>query len=95
MIKNELIRAIQEEVGGISERETWQYVTFVMEAMTDALSRGETVKITNFGVFEPHEKKARKGRNPKTLEEAEISARTVVRFRNSEVVFQALNPEER
>ena len=95
MIKNELIDEIREELGGISSREVWAYVTFIVEEITKALERGESVKITNFGVFEPYDKKERIGRNPKTLEDAVISARRVVRFRMSDSVFDLLNPDEK
>ena len=94
LIKNDLVEAIRHQLGGLSSREILEYVTFIFDEIAEALGRGETVKITNFGVFEPHDKKARMGRNPKTLEEAEISARRVVRFRMSENVFNALNLEE-
>ena len=92
MIKNELIDNIREELGGISAREVWTYVSFMIEQISEALERGESVKITNFGVFETHDKKERIGRNPKTLEDAIISARRVVRFRMSDSVSELLNP---
>lgn len=95
MIKNELIDEIRAELGGISTREAWIYVTFIVEEIIKAIEKGETVKITNFGVFEPHSKKERIGRNPKTLEDAVISARRVVRFRMSNSVFDLLNPDEK
>ena len=94
MIKNELINNIKEQIGGISTRELWTYATFIIEEITKAVERGETVKITNFGVFEPRRKRERIGRNPKTLEEATISARTVVRFRASENVTAIINGDE-
>jgi integration host factor subunit alpha len=93
MIKNELVEAIRTQIGGISSREVWAYITFIFDEIATALERGETVKITNFGVFETRDKKARIGRNPKTLEEAEISARKVVRFRLSDAMYEWLNPD--
>ncbi len=95
MIKNELIDEIREELGGVSAREVWTYVTFMIEQISEALERGESVKITNFGVFETHDKKERIGRNPKTLEDAIISARRVVRFRMSDSVSELLNPKDK
>lgn len=94
MIKNELVEVIHKQIGGVSSREIWTYVTYVLDEISETLSRGESVKITNFGVFETYHKKARIGRNPKTLEEAEISARQVMRFRMSEHVSDVLNDSE-
>lgn len=94
MIKNDLIESIREEIGGLSAREVWTYVTFIVDEMANALECGESVKIVNFGVFETYNKKERIGRNPKTLEDAMISARRVVRFRMSDSLFDIFNPDE-
>lgn len=93
MIKNELVEAIRNQLGGVSCRDVWAYVSFIFDEIAMALERGESVKITNFGVFETRDKKARVGRNPKTLEEAEICARRVVRFRLSDAMYDWLNPD--
>ena len=46
------------------------------------LASGESVKLSGFGNFVIREKSARPGRNPKTGEIVEISARKVVLFRS-------------
>jgi integration host factor subunit alpha len=46
------------------------------------LASGESVKLSGFGNFVIREKSARPGRNPKTGEIVEISARKVVVFRS-------------
>ncbi len=94
MIKNELINSIREQIGGISTKELWSYITFIVEEISQALERDESIKITNFGVFEVRHKRERIGRNPKTLEEATISARRVIRFRASENVNALINGDE-
>jgi integration host factor subunit alpha len=48
------------------------------------------VKIPGFGSFNVRDKAARIGRNPKTGEEAEISARRVVSFKASQGLKDAL-----
>ncbi len=95
MIKNDLIDNIREEIGGLSTRDVWTYVTYIVDEMARALENGESVKIVNFGVFETYNKKERIGRNPKTLEDAMISARCVVRFRMSDSLFEVFNPNEK
>lgn len=45
------------------------------------LSEGREVKLSGFGNFELKDKTSRPGRNPKTGEEVEVSARRVVTFR--------------
>ena len=57
------------------------------------LKDGE-VKISKFGKFKILNKKARIGRNPKTLKEFTISKRKVVTFYPSESVKKKLNEKE-
>ena len=46
-----------------------------------ALEKGEPVKLSGFGNFAVRDKNSRPGRNPKTGESVDISARRVVTFR--------------
>ena len=55
-------------------------------SIAEALERGETVKLSGFGVFQVREKRARMGRNPKTGEPAAIDPRRVISFRASQVM---------
>ncbi len=59
------------------------FTDFFFEAMSISLERGEPVKLTGFGNFELRLKNPRPGRNPKTGEEVEISARRVVTYKAS------------
>jgi len=52
---------------------------------------GEKIKISGFGNFIVREKRSRKGRNPQTGEEIQISARRVLTFKPSQVLRKALN----
>ena len=56
------------------------------------LERGEKIKVAGFGNFVVRRKVARKGRNPKTGEEIEISRRRVVTFRPSQILRKVANP---
>jgi integration host factor subunit alpha len=50
-------------------------VELVLKAITDCLERGETVKLSSFGLFVVREKGQRIGRNPKTGEQVPIPPR--------------------
>ncbi len=67
-------------------KECSDFVDILFETIAETLERGEEVKISGFGVFRVREKRARKGRNPKTGEKMELSARRVVKFKTSTVV---------
>lgn len=56
-----------------------------MSIIKDNLEGGDSVIITGFGQWKVREKNTRIGRNPKTLEEFEVSPRRVVTFYPSNV----------
>lgn len=66
---------------GLNKREAKKLVEEFFTIMSDSLARGEAVKLSGFGNFNPHDKNQRPGRNPKTGEEIPIEARRVVTFR--------------
>ena len=76
---------------GLSKNISSNLVSDVFEEIMLGLVSGQDVKISSFGTFKTIRKKARIGRNPKTKEEAKISARKVVAFRASKKLKNKLN----
>ena len=76
---------------GLSKNISGNLVSDVFEEIMVGLVSGKDVKISSFGTFKTIRKKARIGRNPKTKEEAKISARKVVAFRASKKLKNKLN----
>jgi integration host factor subunit alpha len=76
---------------GISRNESSEFVERILEEVSAALEKGETVKISSFGTFSIRQKKLRMGRNPKTGEEVPITPRRVVTFRASHVLKDQIN----
>ena len=66
-----------------------------LSQISDALGRGETVKISSFGTFSVRQKGQRIGRNPKTGEEVPILPRKVLVFRPSQVLKNRVNDQRR
>ena len=81
----DLSEAVFQEVG-LSRNDSSQLVESVLAHMSDALAKGEQVKISSFGTFSVREKSARVGRNPKTGEEVPIKPRRVLTFRPSHLM---------
>lgn len=90
MRKSDLADQVVEKLG-VSKKESTDILQMVLDAIREALEKGETVKIAGFGNFVVREKKARKGRNPKTGEEIGITPRRVVTFRPSQVFKKFVN----
>jgi len=65
MNKSELIEALAQEIN-IPHREAAAITNTVIETMTEALARGESIEIRGFGSFIIKEYNSYEGRNPKT-----------------------------
>tara|TARA_B100000925_G_C21948931_1_gene448020 strand:+ start:514 stop:819 length:306 start_codon:yes stop_codon:yes gene_type:complete len=76
---------------GLSRSESAQIVETVLDEISDALIRGEDVKLSSFGSFLVRHKNKRMGRNPKTGEEVPIEPRRVLSFRASHVLKEKIN----
>lgn len=82
MTKADIVSEVYEKVG-LSKKEATDIVETVLDSIKETLKAGETVKIAGFGNFVIREKGSRKGRNPKTGENIEITPRKVVTFKPS------------
>ena len=85
LTRMDLSEAVFREVG-LSGNESAQLVESVLDHISDALVKGEQVKISSFGTFSVRSKSARVGRNPKTGEEVPINPRRVLTFRPSHLM---------
>ncbi len=90
----QLSEAVYQEVG-LSRNESADLVEVVLEQISDALSHGDSVKISSFGSFIVRQKSQRIGRNPKTGEEVPIRPRRVLVFRASHVLKDLVNAAHR
>ena len=81
----DLTDAVHRRVG-LSRTESADMVEMVLDEISDALIRGEQVKLSSFATFQVRQKNERVGRNPKTGEEVPISPRRVMTFRASNVL---------
>jgi integration host factor subunit alpha len=86
----DLSEAVYQEVG-LSRNDSAALVETVLNEIVDALTRGQTVKISSFGSFSVRQKGKRVGRNPKTGEEVPILPRKVLVFRASHVLKNKIN----
>lgn len=86
----DLTDAVHRQLG-ISRNESASFVERILDEVSQALERGETVKVSSFGTFSVRAKKLRMGRNPKTGEEVPITPRRVITFRASHVLKDHIN----
>ncbi len=90
MTKADIVESIYEKIG-ISKKESARVVETIFDNIKECLESGENVKISGFGNFVVRHKRARRGRNPQTGEEIEVSARKVITFKPSNVLKELIN----
>src|SRR4029077_17201906 len=86
----QLAEAVYQQVG-LSHNESAELVESVIAEISDALARGEMVKISSFGSFAVRQKGQRMRRHPKTGQEVPISPRRVLVFRASHALKHQIN----
>ena len=82
MTKADLVDRIFEKIG-LSKKEALEIIEILFDTMKQTFVEGESMKISGFGTFNVRQKMARRGRNPKTGDDLEITPRKVITFKAS------------
>lgn len=80
LTKESLVNTVSEK-SGLSKKDSAAAVSVTLEAIKEALTKGEKVQLIGFGTFDVVERAARTGINPQTKEKMQIPAKKAVRFR--------------
>ena len=83
--KADLVNLLNQKLG-LPKKDCIQIVENFFSEISDALAKGEEVKLPGLGNFSTSYKKSRPGRNPKTGVEVPITERNVVTFNSSNVL---------
>jgi len=78
MNKGDLVEAVSKVVG--KKKLAEDAIGCVLESITGALKKGESVTLVGFGSFKVVKKAARTGRNPQTGKPLKIKAKKVPKF---------------
>ena len=89
MNKRELI-AQTSEGASLTRAQAAKALDVMLEAVTKALAKGQTVAITGFGSFSVTRRSERVCRNPKTGEQVSVPASRTPRFRPSKILKEAV-----
>ena len=90
LTKIDIINLVSDDTG-LSKVKAEEAVEMIIHTIKESLQNGESVILRRFGSFQVRAKSARVGRNPKTGQEAPISARRVVRFKAGKHFKEAVN----
>jgi len=91
LTKRELVVEIANETG-LVQHQVFEVVQRTLDHITDALAKGDTVELRNFGVLEVRLTKPRVGRNPNQPGSSfTIPARATVKFKAGKVMRQKVS----
>ncbi len=90
MKKSELV-AIMAEKAELKKVDAEKALNAFVDAVTEALAKGDKISLVGFGSFETKKRAARKGKNPLTGEEISIAASTVPAFKAGRGLKDAVN----
>ena len=89
LTKSDIVENLNNEIG-LNKREAKELVDMLFNDIKNLLSEGHEVKLSGFGNFQLRDKSSRPGRNPRTGEDVEISARRVVTFKSGQKLKEAV-----
>ncbi len=90
MNKQEIIAKIAKDLGS-TKTTAAQAVDSLIEGITKALKKGDSVTFVGFGTFKTSQRKARTARNPQTGATIKIPKRKAVRFVAGKALKGAVN----
>lgn len=91
MTKAELVAAIAVSMDGMSKVKAEQALNVALNAIMDAVAKGETLTLVGFGAFSKGERGERVARNPRTGEEIKVQAAKTVKFKAGQKFKDAVN----
>lgn len=91
MRKPELASAIAEKAD-LTKEQANRVLNAVLESITTAVGKKETVTLVGFGTFEQRHRGARTGKNPQTGEPVKIKASNTVAFKPGKSLKESVNP---
>ena len=90
MNRSELVDIVASK-GGFRRGDAEKVVDSLLTAITDALTRGDEVRLTGFGAFTVATRAAGQARNPRTGEPVTVAASRQPKFKAGKALKDALN----
>jgi len=90
MNKADLIQAVADATD-LNKAEAGRALDAIIDAITNALTRNDTVSLVGFGTFAVKERAERQGRNPQTGDSITIKAAKMPAFKPGKALKDAVN----
>jgi DNA-binding protein HU-beta len=93
MNKGELIDAIASKAS-VTKKEADAILAAMVDTIVETVSQGDKITLVGFGTFEPRERQAREGRNPKTGDKMQIAATRIPAFSAGKLFKEKVAPSK-
>lgn len=91
MTKSELIEILSQKQTQLAYKDVELAVKNMLEHMATTLANGERIEIRGFGSFSLHYRPPRVGRNPKTGDSVDLTAKYVPHFKPGKEMRERVN----
>ncbi|MFK5913781.1 MAG: integration host factor subunit beta [Woeseiaceae bacterium] len=91
MTKSELIEILAQKQTQLAYKDVELAVKNMLDHMATTLANGERIEIRGFGSFSLHYRPPRVGRNPKTGDSVELTAKYVPHFKPGKEMRERVN----
>ncbi len=91
MTRSDLVEALAARFGQLTQRDAEFAVKTLLDAMSEALSRGHRIELRGFGTFTVTRRPPRMGRNPRSGESVAIPEKRVPHFKPGKALREAVD----
>jgi integration host factor subunit beta len=91
MIRSELVQRLAEQNPGLRLSEIEAITDSFFDTIVEQLAKGGRVELRGFGTFTVRSREPREGRNPRTGESVQVSAKHVAHFKAGKDMRDRLN----
>jgi len=91
LIKSQLVQNITDQNPHLYIKDVERIINSIFYEITKSLAEGRRVELRGFGAFSVQKRKERIGRNPRTGEAVNVSAKYIPRFKQGKELKTKLN----
>ena len=91
MTRSDLVEALAMKFRQLTHRDAEFAVKTLLDAMSEALSRGHRIELRGFGTFSVNRRPPRMGRNPRSGESVAIPEKRVPHFKPGKALREAVD----
>jgi integration host factor subunit beta len=91
MTRSDLVEELAARFAQLTHRDAESAVKTILDAMSDALVRGNRIEIRGFGSFSVSRRPPRIGRNPRSGESVQVPEKRVPHFKPGKALREAVD----